>query len=307
MPKFSVLRTINVNAPIDNIFKILTNFNHWQAWSPWLIMEPDAKVQISGDGKSYQWFGSRVGEGKMEILSEQKNNQIIYSLNFFKPWKSKAEVSFLLSDKQDSVEITWTMHSKLPFFLFWMKKMMIAFIGKDYERGLLMLKAIAEQGEVPSKLEFKGVSESPSITYIGIKTECSQSEIAEAMGRDFNDLANYLEGHKDLINGQALSIYHKWDMVKKVVEYTAAIPVRLFPQQRSSKYIYAQIPATKKYTIKHTGPYVYLGNAWSTLYNMQQNKELKCNKHIPPFEQYMNEPNITPHNELVTEVNFPIK
>ena len=33
-------------------------------------------------------------------------------------------------------ELTWTMDSSLPFFLFWMKKSMEGFIGMDYDPGL---------------------------------------------------------------------------------------------------------------------------------------------------------------------------
>lgn len=307
MPKFSVLRSITIQAPIDNIYKVLNNFNHWGAWSPWLIMEPEAKVQISGDGKSYQWFGKRVGEGKMKVLSEQKNNKIDYSLNFIKPWKSKADVSFILTEKEGAVEVSWAMHSQLPFFLFWMKKMLIAFLSMDYDRGLTMLKDLLEQGEVPSKLVFKGVSDNPATDYIGIKTQCSLSAIGDCMERDFSQLQEYIQAQPDTPNTQPFSIYHKWDIVRKTVDYTAAFPLTSIPQSVPTGFILDQVPATKIYTIRHIGPYEHIGNAWSTLYNMQQNKELKCHKKFHPFEVYVNDPANTDKNDLITDVSFPIK
>lgn len=307
MPKFSVLRSITIQAPIENIYDVLSNFNHWTAWSPWLVMEPEAKVQVSGDGKSYQWFGKRVGEGKMQILSEQKNKQINYSLNFIKPWKSKAEVSFLLTEKEGAVEVSWAMHSQLPFFLFWMKKMMIAFLSMDYDRGLNMLKDLVEQGSVPSKLEFKGISDFPTTEYIGIKTQCSHSTIGDCMARDFTQLQEYIQAQPDMQNTQPFSIYHKWDIVKQTVEYTAAIPLTSKLTTAPTGFILGQVPATKTYTIRHIGPYEHIGNAWSTLYNMQQNKELKCQKNIHPFEVYVNDPTNTDKNDLITDISFPIK
>jgi predicted transcriptional regulator YdeE/uncharacterized protein YndB with AHSA1/START domain len=307
MPKFSILKSVTIQAPIEDIYKVLCNFNHWKAWSPWLVMEPEAKVQISGDGKSYQWFGKRVGEGKMQILSEQKNKKIDYSLNFIKPWKSKADVSFSLTEKEGAVEVSWTMHSQLPFFMFWMKKMMIAFISMDYNRGLNMLKDLIEQGTVPSKLVFKGVENLPPTDYVGIKTYCSHSAIGDCMARDFTQLQNYVRVQSDIPNTQPFSIYHKWDIVKKTVEYTAAIPVTSKPQTVPAGFILGQVPATKIYTIRHIGPYTHIANAWSTLYNMQQNKELKCQKNIHPFEVYVNDPANTDKNDLITDISFPIK
>lgn len=307
MPKFSVAKSVTIHASIEDIYKVLNNFNQWTSWSPWLLMEPEAKVQVSGDGKYYHWKGKRVGEGKMEILSEQQNQQIDYSLSFLKPWKSVADVSFILSPKSESVEVTWTMNSKLPFFLFWLKKMMVAFIGMDYQRGLNMLKDLLEKGHIPSKLQFKGVSQFSSVQYIGIKTHCTQSEISEAMERDFGQLHTLMQKYLDVQNGQPFSIYHKWDIVKQLAAYTAAIPVSEIPQQLPDGFVSGSIPNTKVYTIRHIGKYEHLGNAWSTLYNMQQNKEIKCSKGVHPFEVYVNDPAEVDSKDLITEVHFPLK
>jgi effector-binding domain-containing protein len=248
-----------------------------------------------------------VGEGKMQILLEQPNQQINYSLSFLKPWKSEAEVSFKLISTEQGVQVTWTMDSKLPFFLFWMKKMMVAFIGMDYQRGLNMLKDLVELGEIPSKIEFKGVSKFSTIQYIGIKTQSSQENIGENMEQDFKQLQNFTQQHPALANGEPLSIYHKWDIVKQVAEYTAAVPVNHIPESLPAEFVSGTIPETKIYTIRHIGKYEHLGNAWSTLYNMQQNKEIKCDKGIHPFEVYINDPANVQAEELITDIHFPLK
>ena len=41
--------------------------------------------------------------------------------------------------------------------------MMEAFIGMDYDRGLLMLKDLVEKGSVPSKLDFIGEQKIESV------------------------------------------------------------------------------------------------------------------------------------------------
>jgi hypothetical protein len=153
MPKINVTRSATINSSIDNVYTKLNDFNHWTKWSPWLIMEKGVKVNISDDAKYYEWKGDRVGEGNMNISLEDGSNSIEYDLTFLKPWKSEAKVKFLLSDNNNRTAVTWSMDSKLPFFMFWMKNMMEGFIGMDYERGLNMLKDYIEEGEVKSKLD----------------------------------------------------------------------------------------------------------------------------------------------------------
>ena len=307
MPKIHVVKSIVIHAPVEKIYATLSNFNHWQAWSPWLIMDPDAAVKIAGDAKSYQWQGTRVGEGNMQILSEQKHQQIDYALNFIKPWKSKAKVSFLLKPVAEGVEVFWSMDSSLPFFMFWMKKMMIAFIGMDYERGLKMLKEIVEDGEIQSKLEFKGPRDFPAIDYICVKGQCSTEALGTSMETNFLKLEDVMQQNETLRCGPPFSIYHKWDMVKKQVEYTAAIPVTEKPDSLPSYVEVGKMATTKVYTLRHVGAYQHLGNAWSTLYNMQRSKEIKCQKGIHPFEVYVNNPMEVAEKDLITDIHFAIK
>ena len=65
-----------------------------------------------------------VGSGNMNVTAENAPQSIDYDLTFLKPWKSRAKVRFELERKGDGTKTTWFMESSLPFFMFWMKKMM---------------------------------------------------------------------------------------------------------------------------------------------------------------------------------------
>ncbi len=307
MPKMQIVESISIHAAIEEIYAVLVDFHQWRVWSPWLIMEPEAALNISDQEKYYDWQGQRVGSGNMRIVAEEENVSVEYDLHFLTPWKSQADVRFELVQKQGEVELIWKMDSAMPFFMFWMKKMMEAFVGMDYRRGLLMLKEYIERGHVQSQLEFNGETSYSGCRYLGLRTKCRIDDIGPAMERDFAKLMAALEGQENVIEGQALSIYHKWDMVKGEAEYTSAVPVNADFADVADGFVIDSIPATKVYTLRHTGPYHHLGNAWSTLYAMQRNKELKVNKHIAPFEIYMNMPGEVPDDELMTDVYFPLK
>ena len=172
MPKLYVKESILIEAQPQKIVSVLSDFNSWQYWSPWLIAEPQAKVEVAPDNKYYYWEGAIVGAGQMWIRAESEK-AIAIDLEFLKPFKSKAKVAFFLEPEAGKTKLSWTMDSSLPFFLFWMKKAYEVFISMDYCRGLKMLKDWIELGQVPSTIFVNGIKERPAQNYIGIQRDCA--------------------------------------------------------------------------------------------------------------------------------------
>ncbi len=56
MAHLFIRKTILIRKDQASIFKILYDFHQWPKWSPWLIADPKANIQIEADGKSYRWF-----------------------------------------------------------------------------------------------------------------------------------------------------------------------------------------------------------------------------------------------------------
>ncbi len=306
MPKMHVDKSILIRKAPKDVYAVLTDFNHWSAWSPWLIVEKDVTVNVSDDGKYYEWSGDLVGAGNMKITSEKSNKQIDIDLTFLKPWKSKAKITLTLEKEGDYTCMHWIMDSSLPFFMFFMKKMMSTYIGMDFERGLSMLKDYIEEGEVPSKLNFPGVSEYKGCEYIAIKTTCTIDDLGETMQNDFEQLMKFMEDKRDLMSAEAVSIYHKWNPVKNSVTYSAALPVSKVPEDLPENIVLGTIPTTKVYRVEHEGPYRHIGNAWSAQFSRERAKKFKKNKRIDPFEVYLNSPKDTPEKELRSDVCFPV-
>ncbi|MEJ2003932.1 MAG: GyrI-like domain-containing protein, partial [Cyclobacteriaceae bacterium] len=177
--------------------------------------------------------------------------------------------------------------------------------GKDYERGLMMLKDYVEDDKVHSRLDFKGIESYPGCSFVGIRTRCNSDSLSSNMRNDFGRLRE-LVGPEDA-TGKEFSIYHKWDMVRDEIEYTACIPVDKAPENMPSDVNMGQIPRTQVHTIRHIGPYTHLGNAWSAQNSYHRNKAFKINRKIDPFEVYQNTPEEVPGNDLITHIHFPSK
>lgn len=305
MPALNVSRTTMVAVDKDYLRTILTDFKQWPAWSPWLIQDPSCRVSYRDGGRSYAWEGEWMGAGSM-VLDSESNYGLRYTLTFLKPWKCVAKVYLLLSSEEDKTRVTWKMDSHLPFFMCFMKKKMEVFVGMDYERGLTMLRAYAETGSVPSKLDFEGVSAIPANELIGFRRECSLAEINSLMARDCESLACYVKSLDTKIVGPMRSIYETFEPAKDKVIYHVALPVSSLPTVELP-YETLSVPAINAYKLAHKGPYSLLGNAWSSLYSMERAKEIKPDKDCKPYEVYLNMPGEVPDEALITELYFPVK
>lgn len=307
MPKIEVMKSIIIDVPIENVYPCVADLKRFTYWSPWLILEPETKVTVSDDHQSYGWEGQRIGSGRMIVTSFEKNSSVDYDLFFLKPWKSEAKVRFELKSLESGTEVKWLMHSSLPWFMFWMKSMMVGFIGMDFQRGLLLLKDYAEDGHVHSKLEFSGADTYEGCTYVGLSNSCWIDDIGTVMKDDFEKLQAYFQDKGSIVAGLPICIYHKWNIAKGEAGFTVAIPVTSVPEELPAYMITGSIPSTKVYKLTHIGPYYHLGTPWSAMANLQRSKVFNANKKIHPFERYLNMPGQVPEDELITEVLFAVK
>ena len=310
MPTFHVESSIDINAPAERVFDTVADFGTWTTWSPWLCADPDANVSVSDDshsvGSLYAWQGDVVGQGEMEHIRLDRPNKIDEEIRFLKPFKSQSAVNFTLKPSTDGTNITWNMDSSLPWFLFWMKSSMVAYIGMDYARGLKMLKELVETGQVLSKTEILGVEETPARSVVGRSDSSEIGTIGDAMTSVFAEVQTKLDQAEVHRCGEAISIYHaSSDLKQNRFDFTSGyvVPPGAKPP---AGLVSRELPARKSLHLCHTGSYDNLGNAWSAAYQYARYKKVKIAK-ADSFEIYRNDPSETPVAELVTDLYLPIR
>jgi uncharacterized protein YndB with AHSA1/START domain len=149
---FRVQRSTTIQAPPGAVFAEIADFHQWLAWSPWEKIDPNLKRAYSGPasgvGAVYEWEGNKnVGKGRMEIKEAVPGSRITIQLDFLKPFETHNTAEFTLEAKGDGTHVTWAMIGRQPYLF----KVMTVFmsldkmIGKDFEKGLANLKAVAEQ------------------------------------------------------------------------------------------------------------------------------------------------------------------
>lgn len=305
MPKFALEKTILINAPIETVFATVRDFTSWPKWSPWSIAEPACNVTFSEDGKTYSWDGDIIGSGILNITGESANTSIDYTITFLKPMKSTSSVGFSFRSVGDATEASWSMSGSLPFFLFFLKPMLINGIGGDYQRGLRMLKDLVETGSVPSQLSWAANQNVSGFNYVGLARETSLAEVQTSLTEDLKTVHAWITENNVPIAGPVVALYPKFHMSKGLVSYIVAYPVSEKPSDLPPSFVYGSIPDSQNYEITHSGPYCHLGNAWAVGQMHMRAKLFAQNKSIPPFERYITDPGETPENKAITAIHFP--
>lgn len=317
MPAFHVTASTLIDAPIERVHDIIGDFASWPNWSPWLCLEPSALVEYQGEagtvGHGYRWEGQKVGSGNM-VWASVAPTVLNAKLEFLKPFKSKADVGFNLHSQGQQTRVEWWMDSSLPFFLFFMVRTMKGMIRMDYVRGLAMLKDWVETGQVPASMHAEGVVNLPATHYMGVERSVSMDDIATDMHSAFTELTQQLRESNVTEAGNPFAVYRKMDMAKNACDYTAAMPVALPNANANAEggagnvgLVQREIPEGRAYKVVHKGPYRHLGNAWSLAMSDIRHGKLKASKQHKPFECYLNDPDHTADNDLVTEIYVPLR
>ena len=150
MTSYTVVRMVDINAIPERVHELINDFHKWQAWSPWEELDPALRRTYTGpttgQGAHYAWAGNKkAGEGSMEIVASSPD-EIRIDLRFLKPMKSRSTSDFAITASGHGTEVSWTMSGEQKGVwgvigrLYPMDKL----IGKDFEKGLARLKALAE-------------------------------------------------------------------------------------------------------------------------------------------------------------------
>lgn len=310
MPKFHVNRSITIDAPAEKVFDVVSDFGTWTTWSPWLCAEPSAKVEVSDNSNSvgslYQWEGEIVGQGEVEHKRLERGKLIDDEIRFLKPMKAVSQVLFEMEPVGGGTKITWHMKGSLPWFLFWMTSSMEGFIGMDYERGLKMLKELIETGKIETKTTIRGIESVGPLHVAGTRRSCKMSEIGPSMEQAFCDAKAALTRLELPIDGQAISVYHDFNIKSQTLDYTSGFVIPAPPSETPSDVSVWSIGEAKALATEHIGSYAHLGNGWSAANQYARYKKLKQSK-VGAYEVYLNDPSNTAPGELKTDIFLPLK
>ncbi|MFQ6398483.1 SRPBCC family protein [Nocardia sp. KC 131] len=150
MAEFEVVRQAVITAERSRIHGLIDDFHEWTQWSPWEDLDPRLQRSYTGAdagvGAKYAWDGNRkAGRGSMEITSSD-DREIGIRLVFEKPFKATNQTTFELNPVDGGTEVVWRMTGQHQGLMGLIGKVFPIdnMIGKDFDKGLVQLKAAAE-------------------------------------------------------------------------------------------------------------------------------------------------------------------
>jgi hypothetical protein len=306
MPKsYRVERSITIARPVDVVFEQVQDFRLWKAWNPWLqydattVPSYDNPTQVGG---SYSWNSDKIGSGKTTHTTIEQNQSISQKLEFFKPFKSVANVGWAFKTEGASTVVTWSMNAGMPLPMRPFIPMMTRMIGLDFEFGLGLLRGVLDDS-----------AERPDIQFEGQKTMLAQictvqryeGELGEAMSNAMRTgYPAVYEKAKDRVTGFPLAAYHKVNVVKQTTVCDFGFAVT----QSAPTDTLLQLAQGPCFQVRYQGSYQFLGSAWNAAMGQVRMQKLKIDKSRPSLEIYTNTPDqVTHSNELVTLLQIPLK
>ncbi len=149
--EFRIERSIVINSEPSVIFPYLNNPQKMNEWSPWLDLDPNAKVSYEGPeegiGAKNSWEGNKdMGAGSALVVESIPNEFVKVQLDFLKPMKATHFTTYQLTPEGQATKFKWAMEGKNNFFsrILCIFLNMDKMVGPTFEKGLLNLKSRIE-------------------------------------------------------------------------------------------------------------------------------------------------------------------
>lgn len=148
--KFSVSRSVSVNAPAEKIYALVASPKEWKRWSVWNQRDRSMKIEYfgpeSGAGAGWSWQSASEGDGKMTLTAADAGQRVAFDL-FFPDFGTTSRGEFRFVPAGAGTKVTWSMDGDMgsnPLF-HWFALFADRMVGKDFEGGLANLKVEAEK------------------------------------------------------------------------------------------------------------------------------------------------------------------
>jgi uncharacterized protein YndB with AHSA1/START domain len=148
---YRVARSATISAPPEQVFIQVNDLHRWEAWSPWLRLDPSARTAYegppAGSGAAFRWDGDKsVGAGRMTVTESRPPEAVTLRLDFERPFSSTGIAEFTFAPEGDRTVVTWGMSGEKNFMAKALHLVvnMDKMIGARFDEGLARMKAVAE-------------------------------------------------------------------------------------------------------------------------------------------------------------------
>jgi effector-binding domain-containing protein len=250
-----------------------------------------------------------VGKGSQEITAADPFREVKAHLDFGP--QGVAESFFRLQPQEGTTLVTWGFDTSFEgsFVGRYFGLFMDSFVGKDYERGLAKLKAVAE-ALPPGDWCDQGIevvdTEAKILATTAGESGSAPEEIGAALGQAYGTIGAFLGKNGLEMAGPPVAISETYG--DDGYRFTAGIPLASDPGLElgeDSPVTVREVPAAKAALLVHKGPYRNLPASYEALGAYVAAHGFKTSG--PSWEEYISDPGSVPEDELITHIYMPIE
>jgi len=276
--------TIEIDAHPATVFALVNDFRRFSLWSPWVHTDPNARFLYSGvnrgEGAIMTWDGAIIGNGNRVITESRPYEYVEIAMSPGEPGEARSW--FQLTPGVGTTIITWGFEA-------------------DYGLNIVGRYFASMLGGVVAR-----VVEADDIAYLSATSRPEPAAIADAMGKAYFQILNFIDKNGLVDAGAPLSITR--DFSGSVLAFDAAIPVRGLsdstPRNTTGVKI-GQTYAGQVIRVRHVGSYRLLATTHRKI--SAYLAALGIRRNGAAWESYVSDPGKVPENELLTYVYYPIR
>jgi len=146
---FRVERSATLSASAATLFEQVNDHHKFNAWNPFLKLDPNVKNTYSGPdsgvGAACSWDGNKdIGGGSATITESKPGELVRMRMDWKRPMEGTSTVDFTFKPASDKTVVTWAMYGKNNF----MGKLVSLFMDCDKMCGPQFEQGLADLGKV---------------------------------------------------------------------------------------------------------------------------------------------------------------
>jgi len=311
-----VERSATIAAPQATLFTVLNSFKHFNTWSPWFELDPAARYTHegpgAGPGATLRWVGNprTLGSGSQIITVSDPYTRVAADVDFGQGGGPAKQV-YTLSADGAGTKVSWSMDVDLgmnPIARYFG----LGFdgrIGRDFDKGLGLLKAFAEG--LPKAdfagLEIEAASVQPvTVAFVSTSSAKNDAAVAAAIGRAYGEVGAFMKARK--LNQAGAPITIDTGSSDTGYLFDAAIPVDKAPATpvpQDSRVQLKQTYGGKVLKVALRGPYSQIPGTYDRIVAYIAAHGMATNG--SPWDEFANDPGTVKESEILTNIYFPIK
>lgn len=289
-----------IDADINKVFMAVNDFNHYQHWNEWARQDSAANFKVIGSnniGDKYEWQGEVVGNGYLEKVSFNKNQNIHNKMEFIQPFQSEGDDLWAFESSGNKTNVTWTTKTEAPWY---MRPVMGLMLTGTMDKGLSNMEEYVAL--MPENKNGKFTKEMMYETkYVGIRKKIAAKDVGENLASSYAALGQFCAENNLEMSGMPMAIYYTWE--NDSTDMVAAFPINQVIEG-NDMIDYGVINQCDVISTTHFGSYESSGESHEAMYGYFQKNNLEMEG--PAIEIYLNDPAEVEAAELQTKIIYPI-